>query len=83
MSKPKKKSNFMGFSIAKQNNYIKDVDDDLNSIFSYLDRFPRVYQQSTEPSLADDTWSFWKDTDDSKYYLLLNISGTQKKVELT
>ena len=83
MSKPKKKSNFMGFKHSKIENYVKDIDDDLNSIFSYLDRFPRIYTQSTEPTLANDTWAFWKDSDDSKYYLILNIAGVQKKEELT
>jgi len=83
MNKPKKHSNFVGFKIQKQESYIKDVDDDLTNIFNYLERLPRVYQQSTEPTLSNDDWAFWKDLDDNKYYLLLKIGTSQKKVELT
>ena len=44
---------------------------------------PKIYSQATEPDIPNDTMAFWTDTDDSKYYLILDISGTQKKVELT
>jgi hypothetical protein len=44
---------------------------------------PKIYSQATEPNIPNDTMAFWKDTDDSKYYLILDIGGTQKKVELT
>jgi hypothetical protein len=44
---------------------------------------PKIYTQATEPDIPNDTMAFWKDSDDSKYYLILDIGGTQKKVELT
>jgi hypothetical protein len=44
---------------------------------------PKVYTQSAEPDIPSDTFAFWKDSDDSKYYLILDIGGTQKKIELT
>lgn len=44
---------------------------------------PKIYSQSAEPNIPNDTCAFWKDTDDGKYYLILDIGGTQKKVELT
>lgn len=43
---------------------------------------PKIYIQSSEPDLENDTYAFWKDTNTSKYYLLLDVSGEQKKVEL-
>jgi len=45
--------------------------------------FPKIYSQATEPDIPNNTTAFWKDTDDSKYYLILDIAGTQKKLELT
>jgi len=44
---------------------------------------PKIYSQATEPAIGNDTCAFWIDTDDGKYYLVLDIGGTQKKVELT
>jgi len=44
---------------------------------------PRVFYQSTEPAIPDDCVGFWVDSDDSKYYLILDYGGVQKKVELT
>jgi hypothetical protein len=44
---------------------------------------PKIYTQATEPDIPNDTFAFWKDSDDSKYYLILDIGGTQKKIELT
>lgn len=44
---------------------------------------PRIYSQAAEPDIGANSMAFWKDTDDSKYYLILDIAGTQKKVELT
>lgn len=44
---------------------------------------PRIYSQAAEPDIAANSMAFWKDTDDSKYYLILDIAGTQKKFELT
>lgn len=78
--KPFKKSSY---ARKDDTNYKRDVDSDLSTIFNFLGNYPRVYTQSAEPSLSNDTWGFWKDSDDSKFYLLLNIAGTQKKVELT
>lgn len=81
--RPFKKSNFVGFKIQKAENYLIDVDADLRTLFRFSADNPRMYTQSGEPTLADDTWAFWKDSDDDKFYLLLNIAGVQKKVELT
>ena len=78
--KPFKKSSYAS---NNKEQYIRDVDSDLSTIFNYLRSYPRVYTQSAEPTLADDTWAFWKDSDNSKFYLLLNIAGDQKKVELS
>lgn len=47
---------------------------------------PGIYAQNDEPVLgADDTWAFWKDTDDSNrvYLVYRRGSGDQVKVELT
>lgn len=43
---------------------------------------PKIYVQSIEPNLENDTFAFWKDTTTGKNYLVLDISGEQKKVEL-
>ena len=43
---------------------------------------PKIYVQSSEPELENDSYAFWKDINTGKYYLLANIGGTQKKVEL-
>ena len=45
---------------------------------------PKVYSQIAEPTLPNDTMAFWVDTDDlNRNYLILNVAGVQKKVELT
>lgn len=44
--------------------------------------FPKIYYQSTEPDIPNDTFAFWVDSDDSKYYMILDYGGTQKKIEL-
>jgi len=62
--------------------YALDVDKDLDNIFEYLRSEPRVFIQSTEPTIKNNSFAFWKDSDDSKYYLILNIAGNAKKVEL-
>lgn len=80
--KPYKKSNYVLFNHQKEEVYIRDVDSDLQSIFTYLSTFPPVYKQSTQPTLQSDSLGFWKDTSNSKFYLMLNISGNTKKVEL-
>lgn len=44
----------------------------------------KYYEQATEPTVASDGNAvFWKDTDDSKVYLVFRNSDGQKKVELT
>lgn len=43
--------------------------------------YPTVYNQTGEPSIPENSIALWFDT--SKYYLLANFGGTQKKVELT
>jgi hypothetical protein len=43
---------------------------------------PKIYSQADEPDIGNNTTAFWTDTDDGKYYLILDIGGTQKKVEL-
>jgi hypothetical protein len=42
----------------------------------------KTYTQSAEPDIPNDTLAIWKDSDDSKYYLVVDIGGTQKRVEL-
>lgn len=42
-----------------------------------------VYHQSIEPDIPNDSFAFWIDSDDSKFYLILDHSGIQKKEELT
>lgn len=78
--KPFKNSSLSG---KNYESFARNVDKDLKTICDYLNNFPRVYIQATEPTLANDTWCFWKDSDDSKFYLVLDIAGIQKKVELT
>lgn len=82
MQKPGKKSKFSG-ETSDIASYANQVDKDLTNLFEYILRFPKIYQQSAEPTIGTNEMAFWKDTDDSKFYLLLNIAGAQKKVELT
>lgn len=44
---------------------------------------PKIYKQSSEPSIPVDSLAFWKDTANNKYYMIINFDGVQKKVELT
>jgi len=37
---------------------------------------------ATEPTLENDTFALWKDTTNTKYYLIWKCGTTQKKVEL-
>jgi len=43
---------------------------------------PKIFQQGTEPNIPNNTCAFWKDTGTGKYWLILDISGAQKKLEL-
>ena len=84
--KPKKISNFSIIDLkdeSKVRQYIKALDNDVFSIVQYLDKFPRFFEQATEPTIQRNTFSFWSDNANTKMYLLANISGGQKKVELT
>jgi hypothetical protein len=63
--------------------YVNDIDKDLQNIFKYIQLTPRFYTQATEPSVLSNDFAFWKDTSVSKYYIVVNFNGTQKKVELT
>lgn len=81
--KPVKQSNFVRFNITKPEDYIKDIDKDVKNLFNYFSINPRIYQQATEPTLSTNEFAFWRDTDDEKFYLCLDINGTQKTVELT
>lgn len=77
-----------GNSIANLSNAFQVFTNGDVDIYGILDHSlapnkPKIYTQSTEPDIPNDTMAFWKDTDDSKYYLILDIGGTQKKVELT
>ena len=82
--KPKKLSNFTGLDDAKRlRQYINNLDRDVFNITQYLDRSPRLFEQSAEPTIQRNTAAYWRDTDDGKIYNIVNISGNQKKVELT
>ena len=82
--KPKKLSNFQGFENLKDAEYYANaVESDLDRLFTYLDRFPRFFEQSAQPTIQRNTFAFWRDTDDGKMYLIADISGNAKKVELT
>lgn len=43
---------------------------------------PKIYIQPSEPDLENDSYAFWKDVNTGKYYLLVDIGGIQKRVEL-
>ncbi len=82
MEKPQKQSNLVGFKIADVLTYVRQLDRDVTQLTQYINRFPKTYIQSTEPTIPNDSFAFWKDTDDGKFYLIKDIGGTQKKVEL-
>lgn len=63
--------------------YVVDLDKDVFEVFQYIQKTPRFYSQTTEPSLLSNDFAFWYDSDDNKYYLVVDFNGTQKKVELT
>ena len=82
-TKPVKVSNFVRFNHTKPEDYIETLDKDLNNLFTYLSINPRLYQQSAQPTLSTNEFAFWKDTDNDKFYLLVDIAGDTKTVELT
>lgn len=82
--KPKKLSNMVNIGNLKQMvQYLTTLDKDMFRLIEYLDRFPRMFYQSAQPDIQNDTFAFWEDSDDSKFYLLWNRAGVTKKVELT
>ena len=82
--KPKKISNFKTLdSIEEVNSYVRALEADLKRLYTYLDRFPRLFEQSAQPTIQRNTFALWRDTDDGKMYVIADISGNQKKVELT
>ena len=45
---------------------------------------PKIYQQDAEPDIPNNSEAFWQDTDDeNRVYHIVDIGGTQYKVELT
>jgi hypothetical protein len=44
---------------------------------------PNIYYQASTPNIPNNAVGFWVDSDDSKYYLVLDRAGTQKAVEIT
>ena len=84
MQKQIKKSKLVGFEQEKLQQYIVDLDRDVFNLFQYSIHFPRVYIQTTAPTIPNDTIALWHDSSvANKYYWLINIDGVQKKVELT
>ena len=82
--KPKKYSNLIDTEdIEKLKEYLKVLDKDVANLFNYLDRFPRFFEQGTQPTIQRNTFSFWSNSAASEMYLLGNISGGTKKVQLT
>ena len=59
-----------------------DVNVDGTLDWSANDALPKIYSQGAEPDITNNSYAFWTDTDDGKYYLILDIAGAQKKVEL-
>lgn len=43
---------------------------------------PRYYAAATEPDVDTDRYAFWKDTGTDSMYIVIDINGTQKKLEL-
>ena len=81
--KPFKMSHFISMDEQQIDLYLRTLDKDLQRIVQYLNIFPRVYTQSAQPTIATDSMAFWKDSDDNKFYLLKDIAGVTKKIELT
>jgi len=81
--KPKKMSNFIGIDDKeKMENYIRSLESDLQRLYTYLDTFPRLFEQTSEPTIQRNTFAFWRDSTTGKIYLKADISGNAKKVEL-
>lgn len=83
--KPKKLSNLTSgvFTNANQlKKYITDLDKDIFNIVTYLDRFPRSFDQVALPTLQRNTFGFFHSSAASQVWLLSDVSGTAKKVQL-
>ena len=80
-----KKSLFLGKfkDIKDAEDWAKQVDKDLNNIFTYIRETPKTYVQSAEPVIPTGDNAFWEDSDDDKIYLLKDVDGSRKKIELT
>lgn len=84
MQKPVKRSKMLLASgIQETRDYLVDADKDIQNVVNYIINFPKVYILAAIPTIPNDTIAFCKTTGDGKFYLLCNIDGTQKKVELT
>ena len=45
---------------------------------------PKIYSQNAEPDIANDSIAYWVDTNNSnRNWLIIDVGGVQKKVELT
>ena len=84
--KPKKLSNFNALDfddIKKIKNYLNNLDRDMANVINYLDRFPRLFEQATQPTIQRNTFSFWSNSSTASLFAICNIAGGQKKVQLT
>jgi hypothetical protein len=84
--KPKKISNFNASDfgdIKRISQYVNNLDRDVGLVVNYLDKFPRFFEQATEPTIQRNTFAFWSNSAAGTMYLLCNISGGQKKAQLT
>ncbi|MCD4740560.1 hypothetical protein K8R43_05240 [archaeon] len=43
----------------------------------------KIYSQTSEPNIEDDSFAFWHKTSTNEHYLILDRAGTQVKTELT
>jgi len=44
---------------------------------------PKIYSQPEQPDIPNDSQAYWVDTDDgNRYYLILDVGGLEKKLEL-
>jgi len=47
-------------------------------------QLPKIYNQAAEPDIPNNSWAFWVDSDAGpQYWLILDVGGTQFKVQLT
>lgn len=79
--KPKKLSNPVNLTPDNALDYVGALDRDVGNAIEYLDTFPREFTQSAQPSIQRNTFAFWKDSDDSKFYLMKDFAGTTKKID--